>query len=68
MPERTARGNAAKSSVRARVEHVFARQKEHMCLVIHTIGIARATVKVTLANLAYNMERPVSHERWAAIG
>ena len=39
-----------------------------MCLVIHTIGIARATVKVTLANLAYNMERPVSHERWAAIG
>ena len=27
MPERTARSNAAKSAVRARVEHVFAHQK-----------------------------------------
>jgi len=28
MPERTARANAAKSKIRARVEHVFARQKD----------------------------------------
>jgi len=27
MPEHMARGNAAKSAIRARVEHVFAHQK-----------------------------------------
>lgn len=68
MPERTAKANAAKSSVRARVEHVFARQKDQMDLVIRTIGLARATAKVTLANLAYNMDRLVFLERRAAIG
>ena len=68
MPERTARSNAAKSSIRARVEHVFARQKDQMDLVIRTIGITRATAKVTLANLAYNMDRLVFHERRAAMG
>ena len=39
-----------------------------MRLVIRTIGIARATAKVTLANLAYNMDRLVFHERRAAMG
>jgi hypothetical protein len=39
-----------------------------MGLVIRTIGIARATAKVTLANLAYNMDRLVFHERRAAMG
>jgi hypothetical protein len=68
MPERTARSNAAKSSIRARVEHVFARQKGQMHLVMRTIGIARATAKVTLANPAYNMDRLVFHERRAAMG
>jgi hypothetical protein len=68
MPERTAKANAKKSSVRARIEHVFARQKDQMRLVIRTIGIARATAKVTLANLAYNMDRLVFHERRAAMG
>ena len=68
MPVRTASSNAAKSSIRARVEHVFARQKDQMDLVIRTIGIARATAKVTLANLAYNMDRLVFHERRAAMG
>ncbi len=68
MPERTARSNVAKSSIRARVEHVFARQKDQMDLVIHTISIARAMAKVTLANLAYNMDRLVFHERRAAMG
>jgi IS5 family transposase len=68
MPERTAKANAKKSSVRARIEHVFARQKDQMRLVIRTIGIARATATVTLANLAYNMDRLVFHERRAAMG
>lgn len=68
MPERTARANAAKSKVRARVEHVFARQKDQMGLFIRTIGIKRAEAKITLANLAYNMHRLIFHERRAATG
>lgn len=68
MPERTAKANAAKSKVRAHVEHVFAHQKDKMGLLIRTIGIKRAEAKVTLANLAYNMHRLVFHERRAAMG
>jgi IS5 family transposase len=68
MPERTAKANAAKSKVRARVEHVFARQKDQMGLFIRTIGLKRAEAKITLANLAYNMHRLIFHERRAATG
>jgi transposase, IS5 family len=57
MPKRTARANATKSAVRAHVEHPFAHLKGPMGLVIRTIGIARATATVTLANMAYNMKR-----------
>jgi IS5 family transposase len=57
MPKRMARSNAAKSAVRAHVEHPFAHQKGPMGLVIRTIGLARATATVTLANMAYNMKR-----------
>lgn len=63
MPEATARANAKKSSVRARVEHVFAHQKNRYGLFIRTIGIARAEAKLTLANLAYNFDRLIFHER-----
>ena len=59
MPEAVARANGKKSKVRAYVEHVFARQKGPMDLVIRTIGLARATVKIGLANLTYNMKRAV---------
>ena len=59
MPERTRQANARKSMVRSRVEHVFAHQKGLMALVVRTIGIARATVKIGLANLAYNIRRLV---------
>lgn len=59
MPQHISRANAAKSEVRARVEHVFARQKGPMALVIRTIGLARAQVKIGLANLVYNMHRMV---------
>ena len=68
MSERTARANAAKSKVRARVEHVFARQKDQMGLFIRTIGIKRAEAKITLANFAYNMHRLILNERRAATG
>jgi len=57
MPRHTARANAKKSAVRALVEHPFAHQKGPMGLVIRTIGLARATAHVTLANMSYNMKR-----------
>lgn len=59
MPKNVAHANSAKSKVRAAVEHVFARQKGPMGLVVRTIGLARATVKIGLANLVYNMNRAV---------
>lgn len=68
MPEHIRRGNATKSKVRARVEHVFAHQKAVMGLTIRTIGIKRAEAKITLANLAYNMHRLIFHERRATLG
>ncbi len=59
MPRRTAHANARKSAVRAAVERVFARQKGPMGLVVRAIGIARATTKIGLANLVFNMQRMV---------
>ena len=66
LPRHIARGNAWKSAVRARVEHVFARQKERMGLRVRTIGLARVRTKIGLAYLAYNFQRLVFHERRAA--
>ena len=57
MARHIARGNATKSAIRAHVEHPFACQKGVMGLVIRTIGIARATAKIGLENLAYNISR-----------
>jgi len=68
MPERTAKANARKSSVRAAVEHVFGHQKNRFGLFIRTIGPARAEAKLTLANLAYNFDRLIFHERRCATG
>ena len=59
MPGNTARANGAKSKVRCAVEHAFARQKGPMGLVVRTVGLARARVKIGLANLVYNMNRAV---------
>jgi hypothetical protein len=56
MPIATARANAAKSSIRAHIEHVFAHQKNRFGLFIRTIGIKRAEAKLTLANLAYSFD------------
>lgn len=66
MPERIRIANAAKSKVRAAVEHVFAHEKGPIGLVIKTIGLARAKLKIGLAHLAYNMRRFVYLERQAA--
>jgi IS5 family transposase len=57
MPPHMSKANAAKSKVRAAIEHVFAWQKGPMGLFVRTIGLARATVKIGLANLVTNMRR-----------
>jgi transposase, IS5 family len=57
MPAHIARGNATRARVRSRVEHVFAAQKCRLGLVVRTVGMTRARVKIGLANLAYNFTR-----------
>ena len=66
MSKTTARANGKKSSIRARVEHVFAHQKMRFGLFIRTIGLARAEAKLMLANIAYNFDRLVFHEQRTA--
>ena len=86
MPKPTRSANFKKSSIRARVEHVFAHQKNRFGLLIRTIhwptgdcrqsprgGLARAEAKLALAklalaNLAYNFDRLIFHERRYAMG
>lgn len=56
--------NRTRSSVRARVEHVFGSQHTSMGgKLVRTIGIVRATAKIGMQNLAYNMRRLVVLER-----
>ena len=55
-------GNKTRSGIRAKVEHVFAVQKEQMGIFVRTIGLQRATVKLSLANMAYNIKRLVFWE------
>src|SRR5215211_2225177 len=57
MPAHIARANGAKAKMRAAVEHVFAHEKGPMGLVVRTIGLARARVKIGLSNLVYDMKR-----------
>lgn len=62
LSQTTSRANGRKSIVRAKVEHVFAAQKDKMGLFIRTIGIVRANIKVALANIVYNMKRLIFWE------
>jgi hypothetical protein len=59
MPAHVARGNASRARAQSLVKHVFAAQKRRMGLVVRSIGLVRATARITLANLAYNMRRLV---------
>jgi len=63
MPENIKRGNRTKSRTRALVEHVYAHQKCRFKLTIRSIGKARATFRIGMANLAYNMDRLVFKRR-----
>jgi transposase len=67
MPVAIGRANNAKSKIRSRVEHVFAEQKDRMDLFIRTIGIARATTKIGLANLVFNIKRLLFLRRTAVV-
>ncbi|MFT8355627.1 MAG: hypothetical protein ABF617_13695, partial [Gluconobacter japonicus] len=55
--------NAGKSVIRSRVEHVFADQKSQTGLFVRTVGITRATMRIGLANIVYNMRRFLFLER-----
>jgi IS5 family transposase len=63
MSRAVRRANNAKSKIRAHVEHVFAAQKDRMDLFIRTIGLPRATTKIGLANLVYNVKRLITLRR-----
>ncbi len=50
--------NAVQSKTRARVEHVYGHGVTSMKgWMIHTMGLARARMKIMFKNLAYNMQR-----------
>lgn len=65
MARQTAIVNGRKSKIRSHIEHVFAEQKSRMGLFIRTIGIARATLKIGMANLVYNIKRLICIEKVA---
>lgn len=65
MARHTAIANGRKSKVRVFVEHVFAGQKSGTGFVIRTIGIARATLKIGMTNLGYNVKRLIFLEKRA---
>jgi IS5 family transposase len=51
------RNNTAKSKIRARVEHGFARMHQFGGIAIRTIGKTRAEIQRGLLNMAYNITR-----------
>jgi IS5 family transposase len=51
-------GNRTRSRIRSRVEHIFGVQAQRArSLLVRTVGMARARVKIGLRNLAYNIDR-----------
>jgi len=62
MPPHIARGNASRARVRVAIEHVFAAQKCRFGLIIRSVGLARASARLGLANLVTNMRRLVWFE------
>ena len=61
--------NTEKSKVRARVEHVFGAMTDEMGgIVVRVMGKVRATAKVGLMNLTYNLKRFETIHRVGASG
>lgn len=64
LTRRQEAANKTRSAVRARVEHVFGHQHNSMGgKLVRTIGKTRASMKIGMQNLAYNMSRFVVLER-----
>lgn len=59
LDDRAKEANRKRAKVRARVEHIFGAQymRAGGDMLIRTIGMARAKVKIGLRNLTYNIER-----------
>ena len=58
LTEEEKQENRTNSKIRCRIEHVFGAQFQKAGnLILRTIGLARAKVKIGLRNLAYNMDR-----------
>ncbi len=58
LTEKAKAGNRIRSGIRVRVEHVFGAQANDMGrTLVRTIGLLRATAKIGMKNLAYNMHR-----------
>ncbi|RKK06163.1 hypothetical protein EBE87_22135 [Pseudoroseomonas wenyumeiae] len=57
LSEPQAKANASRARIRSSIEHIFAAQKHRMALFVGTSGLARAQVKIGMANLAYNFNR-----------
>jgi IS5 family transposase len=57
LSDRAQAANRRRSTVRARVEHVFAQQEAMGRMLVRTIGVVRARFKVGMLNLAYNLRR-----------
>jgi transposase, IS5 family len=66
MPPHIRRGNASRARVRVAIEHVFAAQKCRLGLIVRSVGLARATARLGLANLVTNMRRLTWFETRAA--
>ncbi len=57
FPAHMRKGQVTRSKHRAPVEHVFAFQKDLCGLLVRTIGIERARMKIGLANILHNINR-----------
>ena len=59
LTESEREANRQISKIRCRVEHVFGQihQRCHGNRLVRTIGLVRATIKISLTNLAYNINR-----------
>ena len=57
ISKRAKAANRWRSKIRSLVEHTYTRIKHVMGLTARTIGIAGATTKIGMANLAYNVQR-----------
>ena len=58
LTEREKCGNHTRAKVRSRVEHIFGVQAQRAgSLILRAFGLTRATAKIGLRNLAYNIDR-----------